>query len=124
MNLKEYILLQESKSEKALPAGLKVRLIDRFNKDSNVTLDELKDIASDNGKSFDEIVEAICDIMQEFLYRRKSTREITVDSKQLEMGIKHEMEHTKDKKIAEIIARDHLVHVPNYYTLLKEIDDD
>lgn len=124
MTLKEFILLSESKSEKALTAGLKVRLIDRFNKDANVTLDELKDIADDEGKPFEEMVEAVCDILQEILYRRKDVREHTVDPEQLEMGIKHEMEHTKNKKIAEIIAKDHLVTIPNYYTILKEIDDD
>jgi len=42
------------------------------------------------------------------------------DEKQLEMGIKVEMEHTNDPTVAEQIARDHLQEVPDYYTRLKE----
>lgn len=46
--------------------------------------------------------------------------------KELELGIKDEMEHTNDKKIAKEIAIDHLWKVPNYYTKLKnsKIDED
>jgi hypothetical protein len=42
-----------------------------------------------------------------------------VDPEQLKMGIKVEMEHTDDLKIAEKIARDHLNEDPHYYTKLK-----
>lgn len=124
MKFTEYVDINESKSEGALPARLKVRLISRFNEDRNVTIKELEGIAEREGTPFNSIVEAVCDILQEILYRRKSTRTAKVDPKQLKMGIEHELEHAKDKQIAEIIARDHLVTVPNYYTLLKEIDDD
>ena len=87
-------------------------------------MDELKTIAKDESTSFEQVVETICDILQGNLYRRKSIRNIKVDAKELKIGTEHEMEHTKDKEIAEIVARDHLVSVPNYYTLLKDIDDD
>lgn len=39
---------------------------------------------------------------------------------QLEMGIEVEMEHTKDRKTAEEIARDHLDEDPDYYSKLKK----
>lgn len=42
-----------------------------------------------------------------------------VDRNELKMGIKHEMEHTKDPKIATEIALDHLSEDPHYYTHLK-----
>jgi hypothetical protein len=42
--------------------------------------------------------------------------------KELEMGIKVEMEHTKDKKRAKEIAMDHLWENPSYYTKLKKIE--
>jgi len=45
-----------------------------------------------------------------------------VDPKQLEMGIKVEMEHTTDKKIAEKIALDHLREIPDYYTRLLKME--
>jgi len=45
-----------------------------------------------------------------------------VNSNQLSLGIKIEMEHTDDKKIAEKIARDHLAEMPDYYTHLKKME--
>lgn len=42
--------------------------------------------------------------------------------KELAKGIKIEMEHTEDKKIAKEIALDHLYEDPNYYSKLKKIE--
>lgn len=39
---------------------------------------------------------------------------------ELAKGIKVEMEHTKDKKTAETIAKQHLAEDPNYYKKLKK----
>lgn len=44
-----------------------------------------------------------------------------VDSDQLQMGIKVEMEHTDDSAVAEEIALDHLKEDPKYYTKLKKV---
>jgi len=44
------------------------------------------------------------------------------DANQLEMGIKHEMEHTDDKAVAKEIAKDHLEENAKYYTDLKKIE--
>lgn len=44
------------------------------------------------------------------------------DKKQLETGIKHELEHTKDRQIAKEIAKDHLSEDPNYYEKIKKIE--
>lgn len=41
---------------------------------------------------------------------------------QLDIGIKIEHEHTKDKKLAEIIALQHLDEFPDYYTRLKKLE--
>lgn len=43
-----------------------------------------------------------------------------VDPEELKIGIEVEYEHTKDKKIAEKIALDHLAENPHYYSLLKK----
>ena len=40
--------------------------------------------------------------------------------KELEMGIKVEIEHTPDENVAREIAMDHLAEDPNYYTKLKK----
>jgi len=37
-------------------------------------------------------------------------------------GIKHEMEHTNDKRVAEEIAKDHLYERPDYYTILEKVE--
>jgi len=41
---------------------------------------------------------------------------------QLKDGIKVELEHTKDNKVAEIIALQHLDEMPDYYELLKKVE--
>jgi hypothetical protein len=38
------------------------------------------------------------------------------------MGIKVEMEHTKDKDMAKQIALDHLTEIPDYYTRLASME--
>jgi hypothetical protein len=49
---------------------------------------------------------------------------VTVDhiKKQIKMGIKVEMEHTDDKKIAYEVAMDHMSECPNYYTKLAKME--
>jgi len=47
-----------------------------------------------------------------------------VDPEQLRMGIKVEMEHTDDPQIAEKIARDHLMEIPDYYTRLIKMEEE
>lgn len=42
-----------------------------------------------------------------------------IDPSELSMGIKVEMEHTKDSKLAREIALDHLTEDPHYYSKLK-----
>ena len=44
------------------------------------------------------------------------------DTKQLEMGISVEYEHTNDKEISREIAMDHLDEFPDYYTGLEEME--
>ena len=46
-----------------------------------------------------------------------------VNKEQLEMGKNVEKEHTTNPEIAEKITRDHLAEIPDYYTHLKEMED-
>lgn len=55
---------------------------------------------------------------------KKKITEQDVDAKQLAMGVKVEMEHTQDAKVAKQIALDHLAEIPDYYTRLKEMEDE
>jgi hypothetical protein len=53
---------------------------------------------------------------------KNHTQMIKLLNKQLEMGLKVEMEHTDDKNKAKEIALDHLSEDPNYYSKLKKIE--
>jgi hypothetical protein len=44
------------------------------------------------------------------------------DKKQIEVGIKVEREHIKDKEARKEVAKDHLTEDPKYYSHLKEME--
>jgi Protein of unknown function (DUF5661) len=44
------------------------------------------------------------------------------DKDQLAMGVKVEQEHTDDPYVAKIIAKDHLMELPDYYSRLKKME--
>ncbi len=46
------------------------------------------------------------------------------DPKALAMGIKVELEHTSDPKLAKEIVMDHLTEDPHYYTKLAKMEKD
>jgi len=60
----------------------------------------------------------------EGLADKEGTTEGDVHPEQLIMGIKIEMEHTKDKAMAKQIALDHLTEIPDYYTRLDKMEKD
>lgn len=45
------------------------------------------------------------------------------DKKELMMGIDHEMEHTNDRETAKNIAKDHLIEISAYYSLLNQMEN-
>lgn len=53
---------------------------------------------------------------------KKVNSDIEYDPKQLKIGIKVEMEHTNNKKVAETIAKHHLEEDPEYYSKLKTLN--
>ena len=68
-----------------------------------------------------EIETKIYRILSSFLAGGKSGgKKNQVDMNELKQGIQVETEHTGNSRLAEKIARDHLVENPKYYTLLKE----
>lgn len=54
--------------------------------------------------------------------KHNSVPDSKFNSKQLKLGIATELEHTKNKEIAKLIAKDHLVELPNYYTRLRDME--
>ena len=56
---------------------------------------------------------------------QKGTTPDKVDPEELKMGIEVEKEHmTSCLKVVTKIALDHLAELPNYYTLLKKMEED
>jgi hypothetical protein len=66
----------------------------------------------------DAIPPSAISILQEI---QTPAKERDVDSKELEMGIKVEMEHTDDPAKAKVIALQHLAEDPKYYTKLASL---
>lgn len=44
------------------------------------------------------------------------------DKKELKLGIATEKEHTSSVLVATLIAKDHLMELPNYYSKLKKME--
>lgn len=53
---------------------------------------------------------------------KKVNGDIDYDPKQLKMGIEIEHEHTTNRGVAEIIAKQHLAENPRYYSELKKME--
>lgn len=91
------------------------------------TKDAIKHISSFNedsikGGNSDKI--SFSDLVNKHITKGKSRMSIeSMIKKQLNKGIKVEMEHTNDKKIAKEIAMDHLYEDPTYYDKLKKIEN-
>lgn len=45
-----------------------------------------------------------------------------INKTQLRIGTRHELEHTKSRKVARRIACDHLLESPRYYTYLNKME--
>jgi len=56
------------------------------------------------------------------LLQRLQAAGIKDPAKQLDAGIKAEMEHTKDRRVAQRIAMDHLAEIPDYYSRLTKME--
>ena len=54
--------------------------------------------------------------------KKKGFTEKDADRNELALGIKTEMEHTKNKAVSKRIALDHLAELPDYYTRLMKIE--
>lgn len=54
----------------------------------------------------------------------KNVTDKDVDPEQLAMGIDVEKEHTNNPELAKKIALDHLAEIPDYYTRLKQMEDE
>jgi hypothetical protein len=75
--------------------------------------------------SADDLMERLYDLTRSILTRmgkHNSVPDSDFDRDQLIKGIRAEMEHTRDKLVAKMIAKDHLVEIPDYYDRLEQME--
>lgn len=117
MNFSQY--LKEAKEK-----TLEEKVIDLFTKNEKVTIDDIKSLG-------DNANQTVFDLLTSFFNKgryNESGRKVKMDSKELALGVKVEMEHTSNKTIAERIAKDHLTEIPGtgnndgYYSLLERME--
>jgi len=108
---------------------IKTKLFDFFSKNPSPPDEKVHDFAESLGMKPDELESHIYKILGSFLGAGKSKDfKGEYDQKELEMGIKVEMEHTSDPMLAERISKDHLVEIPGtgnndgYYSRLKKME--
>ena len=119
--LTTYILEQEKKDTSKLHAEIiKWFLANPYPKD-----DKVHAFAEKLGMDPDEFEGHIYMVLSSILSEGRSKgKEIKHDPKELEMGIKVEMEHTTNPIISRKIALDHLVEISDYYTRLARMESE
>ena len=102
---------------------LRLKLIEWFLKNPYPDDNKVHAFAKQIGIDEHELEKHIYAIISSVLSEGKSKgKEIKHDPKQLEMGIKVEMEHTSCPTISRKIALDHLAEIPDYYTRLDKME--
>jgi hypothetical protein len=113
--------MKEGNEEDVLEA-----IMDFFADNPSPPDDEVHKLAEKLGLEPDDFEAKIYSVLGSILGTGKSKKEKftekDADPKELKMGIKVEMEHTKNKTIAKRIALDHLAELPDYYTRLLKME--
>ena len=113
-------LLVETTSDERIDYN---RLMEVFRKDTDVTHKDVNELANQFGVSVEAMQLKIYNILGDVLRnigKHNDVPDSEFDSNELTIGIKEEMEHTKDPNIAKMIAKDHLKENPHYYSKLKK----
>jgi len=87
--------------------------------------EEVHQLASDMGLEPDELEEQIYALLHAVLKgvgKHNGVPDEDFDPEQLARGIQVEREHTNNDWVAKMIAKDHLSEIPNYYTLLDQME--
>lgn len=125
IKLKEHepVILNEQANDGEM--DLLVKIIEWFTANPYPKDDAVHAFAQELGIDEHKFEGYIYHILSSVLSEGKSKGEdIKHDPKQLEMGIKVEMEHTTNPVISRKIALDHLKEIPDYYTRLDKMEKD
>lgn len=118
--IERMIMKEESKTQSTHD-----RLLDFFKRNPDPSDDQVHELAASVGVTPHELEQMIYSILSSFLSGGKEPADpATVDPKELEMGVKVEMEHTTDEAIARRIALQHLAEMKDYYTKLKKMESE
>lgn len=113
-------------AEKDKLDSLEDKIINFFKKNPYPEDAKVHQFADKLGIKHDKLESEIYKILCSFICEGKSKEyKGSFDEKELELGVKVEMEHTSNKDIAERIAKDHLSEFGGkyYYTALKMLED-
>lgn len=116
---KEVILCEQKDVNKDLLG----KIVEWFQANPYPDDDAVHAFANKLGIDEHEFEKHIYHVLSSILSEGKSKgKDLKVDSEQLEMGIKVEMEHTTCPVISRKIAMDHLAEIPDYYTRLDKME--
>ncbi len=111
-----FILLEE---EKKSMDDIHTKIINWFLENPYPKDDKVHAFAEKLGIEPDEFEGHIYMVLSSFLSEGYSKgKDIKHNPKELEMGIKVEMEHTTNSLLSRKISLDHLAEIPDYYTRL------
>lgn len=94
-------------------------------KDGKVTPDDFKLFALRSKQNEDKVIEAAFELLGALLKgvgKHKDVPDSDFDQAELEKGVQVEKEHTNNEYVAKLIAKDHLMEVPDYYTRLTKME--
>lgn len=102
------------------------KIISYFTLNKNIKDSNIHSKAEEWKINAHELENKIYDVLGSFLNaglsNEKQIKESDVDKNELDKGMKVEMEHTTNKKIAKRIALDHLSELKDYYIKLEKIE--
>lgn len=94
-------------------------------KDGKVTPDDFKLFALRSKQNEDKVIKSAFELLGALLKgvgKHKDVPDSDFDQAELEKGVQVEKEHTNNEYVAKLIAKDHLMEVPDYYTRLTKME--
>ena len=120
-NFRDFIIEGSTKDDKIYTA-----IMDFFADNPSPPDDDIHDLAEKLGLDPHDFEAKIYALLGSILGTGKAKEEKftekDADPEQLKLGIKVEMEHTKNRAIAKRISLDHLAELPDYYTRLLKME--
>lgn len=89
--------------------------------------EQVHQLAKKHGLEPSKAEEIAYDMLHSFLAKfgkHNSVPDGKFDPKEFKMGLRVEHEHTNDPKIAELVVKDHLSELSDYYSRLEKMEDE